>query len=76
MAACRFLAFHLMTWPWDVVLTGNPPDTVGMRFIQHGDVHGAHTGSGRADQPSTSKANNVRLFWVRAKKSHETRPNF
>ena len=35
----------LSTWmtlePWDVVLTGNPPDTVGMRFIQHGDVYTA-----------------------------------
>jgi 2-keto-4-pentenoate hydratase/2-oxohepta-3-ene-1,7-dioic acid hydratase in catechol pathway len=27
--------------PWDVVLTGNPPDTVGMRFIEHGDVYTA-----------------------------------
>jgi len=29
----------LSTWitlePWDVVLTGNPPDTVGMRFLSH-----------------------------------------
>lgn len=35
----------LSTWmtlePWDVVLTGNPPDTVGMRFIQHGDIYTA-----------------------------------
>jgi len=35
----------LSTWmtlePWDVVLTGNPPDTVGMRFIEHGDVYTA-----------------------------------
>jgi 2-keto-4-pentenoate hydratase/2-oxohepta-3-ene-1,7-dioic acid hydratase in catechol pathway len=33
------------TWmtlePWDVVLTGNPPDTVGMRFIEHGDTYTA-----------------------------------
>lgn len=33
------------TWmtlePWDVVLTGNAPDTVGMRFIEHGDVYTA-----------------------------------
>lgn len=27
--------------PWDVVLTGNPPDTVGMRFLQHGDLYTA-----------------------------------
>lgn len=27
--------------PWDVVLTGNPPDTVGMRFIEHGDIYTA-----------------------------------
>lgn len=35
----------LSTWitlePWDVVLTGNPPDTVGMRFLQHGDTYTA-----------------------------------
>ncbi len=35
----------LSTWmtlePWDVVLTGNPPDTVGLRFIQHGDIYAA-----------------------------------
>jgi 2-keto-4-pentenoate hydratase/2-oxohepta-3-ene-1,7-dioic acid hydratase in catechol pathway len=32
----------LSTWisldPWDVILTGNPPDTVGMRYIQNGDI--------------------------------------
>lgn len=27
--------------PWDVVLTGNPPDTVGMRYLAHGDVYTA-----------------------------------
>lgn len=27
--------------PWDVVLTGNPPDTVGMRFLGDGDVYTA-----------------------------------
>lgn len=31
----------LTTWmtlePYDLVLTGNPPDTVGMRFLQNGD---------------------------------------
>jgi len=27
--------------PWDVVLTGNAPDTVGMRFVEHGDVYTA-----------------------------------
>jgi 2-keto-4-pentenoate hydratase/2-oxohepta-3-ene-1,7-dioic acid hydratase in catechol pathway len=27
--------------PWDVVLTGNPPDTVGMRFLEHGDRYTA-----------------------------------
>jgi 2-keto-4-pentenoate hydratase/2-oxohepta-3-ene-1,7-dioic acid hydratase in catechol pathway len=35
----------LSTWmtlePWDVVLTGNPPDTVGMRFLNDGDVYTA-----------------------------------
>lgn len=35
----------LSTWltlePWDVVLTGNPPDTVGMRYLSHGDVYTA-----------------------------------
>ena len=35
----------LSTWiklePWDVILTGNPPDTVGMRFIQNGDIYTA-----------------------------------
>lgn len=30
--------------PWDVVLTGNPPDTVGMRFIEHGDIYTARIG--------------------------------
>jgi 2-keto-4-pentenoate hydratase/2-oxohepta-3-ene-1,7-dioic acid hydratase in catechol pathway len=27
--------------PWDVVLTGNPPDTVGMRYVGHGDTYTA-----------------------------------
>lgn len=35
----------LSTWitlePWDVVLTGNPPDTVGMRYVKHGDIYTA-----------------------------------
>jgi 2-keto-4-pentenoate hydratase/2-oxohepta-3-ene-1,7-dioic acid hydratase in catechol pathway len=35
----------LSTWitlePWDVVLTGNPPDTVGMRYLNHGDTYTA-----------------------------------
>lgn len=35
----------LSTWmtlePWDVVLTGNPPDTVGMRFLNDGDTYTA-----------------------------------
>lgn len=35
----------LSTWitlePWDVVLTGNPPDTVGMRYVHDGDVYTA-----------------------------------
>ena len=35
----------LSTWitldPWDVVLTGNPPDTVGMRYLQDGDIYTA-----------------------------------
>jgi 2-keto-4-pentenoate hydratase/2-oxohepta-3-ene-1,7-dioic acid hydratase in catechol pathway len=35
----------LSTWitlePWDLVLTGNPPDTVGMRFLEDGDLYTA-----------------------------------
>ncbi len=35
----------LSTWmtlePWDLVLTGNPPDTVGMRFLGNGDTYTA-----------------------------------
>ena len=35
----------LSTWmtlkPWDVILTGNPPDTVGMRYIQDSDIYTA-----------------------------------
>ena len=35
----------LSTWmtlnPWDVVLTGNPPDKVGMRYIQENDIYTA-----------------------------------
>jgi 2-keto-4-pentenoate hydratase/2-oxohepta-3-ene-1,7-dioic acid hydratase in catechol pathway len=35
----------LSTWmtldPWDVVLTGNPPDTVGMRYLADGDTYTA-----------------------------------
>jgi 2-keto-4-pentenoate hydratase/2-oxohepta-3-ene-1,7-dioic acid hydratase in catechol pathway len=35
----------LSTWitlePWDVVVTGNPPDTVGMRFLSDGDTYTA-----------------------------------
>ena len=35
----------LSTWitlnPWDVVLTGNPPDTVGMRFLGSNDTYTA-----------------------------------
>jgi len=35
----------LSTWitlePWDVVLTGNPPDTVGMRYLNDGDTYTA-----------------------------------
>ncbi len=35
----------LSTWmtlePWDLVLTGNPPDTVGMRFLGDGDIYTA-----------------------------------
>lgn len=27
--------------PWDVVLTGNPPDTVGMRYLSDGDIYTA-----------------------------------
>jgi 2-keto-4-pentenoate hydratase/2-oxohepta-3-ene-1,7-dioic acid hydratase in catechol pathway len=25
--------------PWDVILTGNPPDTVGMRYLEDGDTY-------------------------------------
>lgn len=36
---------RLSTWitlePWDVILTGNPPDTVGMRYLEDGDVYTA-----------------------------------
>jgi 2-keto-4-pentenoate hydratase/2-oxohepta-3-ene-1,7-dioic acid hydratase in catechol pathway len=35
----------LSTWmtlePWDLVLTGNPPDTVGMRFLGDADIYTA-----------------------------------
>lgn len=35
----------LSTWmtlePWDLVLTGNPPDTVGMRYLGDGDAYTA-----------------------------------
>lgn len=35
----------LSTWmtlePYDLVLTGNPPDTVGMRFLEDGDTYSA-----------------------------------
>ena len=35
----------LSTWmtlePWDVVLTGNPPDTVGMSYLNDGDTYTA-----------------------------------
>ncbi|EFA74433.1 Fumarylacetoacetate (FAA) hydrolase [Raphidiopsis brookii D9] len=35
----------LSTWmtlnPWDLVLTGNPPDTVGMRFLGDDDIYTA-----------------------------------
>ncbi len=35
----------LSTWmtlePWDVILTGNPPDTVGMKYIEHNDIYTA-----------------------------------
>jgi 2-keto-4-pentenoate hydratase/2-oxohepta-3-ene-1,7-dioic acid hydratase in catechol pathway len=35
----------LSTWmtlePWDLILTGNPPDTVGMRYLGDGDVYTA-----------------------------------
>jgi 2-keto-4-pentenoate hydratase/2-oxohepta-3-ene-1,7-dioic acid hydratase in catechol pathway len=40
----RIIAW-LSSWmtlePWDVVLTGNPPDTVGMRFLNDGDTYTA-----------------------------------
>ena len=38
--------------PWDVVLTGNAPDTVGMRFVEHGDVYTARVeGLGELTNP-------------------------
>lgn len=38
--------------PWDVVLTGNPPDTVGMRFVSHGDTYTARvSGLGELTNP-------------------------
>lgn len=43
--------------PWDVVLTGNPPDTAGMRFIRHGDVYTARVeGLGELTNPFHVKA--------------------
>ena len=27
--------------PWDLVLTGNPPDTIGMRYLEDGDIYTA-----------------------------------
>jgi len=27
--------------PYDLILTGNPPDTVGMRYLNNGDVYTA-----------------------------------
>lgn len=40
----RIIAW-LSTWmtlnPWDVVLTGSPPDTVGMRYVHDGDIYTA-----------------------------------
>lgn len=39
------LVSWISTWmtlePWDLVLTGNPPDTVGMRFLSDGDIYTA-----------------------------------
>jgi 2-keto-4-pentenoate hydratase/2-oxohepta-3-ene-1,7-dioic acid hydratase in catechol pathway len=39
------LVSWLSTWmtlePWDVILTGNPPDTVGMRYLSDGDIYTA-----------------------------------
>jgi len=37
----EWLSSWMTLEPWDVVLTGNPPDTVGMRFIEDGDVYTA-----------------------------------
>jgi 2-keto-4-pentenoate hydratase/2-oxohepta-3-ene-1,7-dioic acid hydratase in catechol pathway len=37
----RWLSTWMTLEPWDVVLTGNPPDTVGMRFVEHGDTYTA-----------------------------------
>jgi len=37
----EWLSSWLTLEPWDVILTGNPPDTVGMRFIEDGDIYTA-----------------------------------
>ena len=39
----RKIVSELSKWvqlePWDVILTGNPPDTVGMRYLSDGDTY-------------------------------------
>ncbi len=55
----RIIAW-LTTWmtlePWDVVLTGNPPDTVGMRYLADGDTYTARIqGLGEITNKFTSK---------------------
>jgi 2-keto-4-pentenoate hydratase/2-oxohepta-3-ene-1,7-dioic acid hydratase in catechol pathway len=37
----RWLSTWMTLEPWDVILTGNPPDTVGMRYLHHADVYTA-----------------------------------
>lgn len=36
-----WLSSWMTLHPWDIVLTGNPPDTVGMRYVHPGDEYTA-----------------------------------
>jgi len=54
----------LSTWmtlnPWDLVLTGNPPDTVGMRFLGDGDIYTARiSGLGELTNRFVLSSNNL-----------------
>lgn len=37
----QWLSNWMTLEPWDVISTGNPPDTVGMRFLNHADTYTA-----------------------------------